>query len=138
MLAAVVTLVAIGVVVSTAGVDWWLLGGIVAIVLGGAAVVWAIVTIVERGLKREVQTGEKVVVDGHVAGLSVQEMNGVYFHCLRFQPGDGASDPFNVTVPENVYRQLYEKEPVQLVHLPISKLILGVTTKGVRWRIGDS
>jgi hypothetical protein len=128
----------IAVVVVTGHIDWWLLGGIAMVMLGGAAVIWAIITGTDRGLKREVEAGEKMIVDGHVAALSVQETNGVYFHCLRFQPGDSAGAPLSVTVPERVYRQLQEREPVQLAHLPISKLALGVTTTTVRWRIGDA
>lgn len=136
--AAIAIVAAAGVVVGTTPVNWVLLGMITAIVFGSAAVFLTITINVERDLKREVETREKVVVDGHVARLSIQESNGVNFYCLCFQARESGSEPLNVTLPEHVYRQLHKNEPVQLTHLPISKLILGVDTKGFRWRIGDS
>jgi hypothetical protein len=135
---AVAIVAGIGAVVGTAHVDWGLLGIITAIVAGSAVVLWTVITMTERGLKREVDAGEKVVVDGRVIRLSIQESNGVNFYCLRFQASQTGGAPLNVTVPQHVYRQLHENEPIQLTHLPISNLILAVNTKGFRWRIGDS
>jgi hypothetical protein len=123
--------------VSGIGFHWGTLAVVAGLIGAGAAFIWAIITGTERGLKRELEKGQKLVVDGYVARLSMQYLDGVPLHCLRLETGKTDDVPLNVTIPPAVYRRLRESEAARLTCLPVSKLVLGVSTRRFGWSIGE-
>jgi hypothetical protein len=137
IVAAMALLAILGLVFATSPFDWGLLALFGGILILGAAVIWSVVNGAERGLLRELSEGEKLIIKGNIAALDVVETNGTYFHCLRLNATAADKLPLNVMVPANVFRQLRRHEPVELACLPISKLVLAVSTNNIRWNIGD-
>ncbi len=91
--------------------------------------------VTNRDVRRDIATGQKVVINGFVEERLVNHIELMKVHSMRVRTAKGTSETFPVA--DDVYNLLQVNDEVELACLPLSRTLVSLRTRRVYWTLGN-